>query len=231
MDDYIGNIDLMFDFFNRLGFDWEMSEEIFDTGAPASLTNFETPEGIDADYPTATWMAVNNDETQKEDWMDIFENLGHYRDSFTNQVLVRKPKAGSPLEVGTTYWQPKPDRAIFYDAELYASMGRGNNERIYVWSGWIAFVMQEGGVGSGGPIERLIKTRMEIEAGRTAVSSSQFSPQYSNMVLVKWPGFDSSGKPVEHGDIFFGEAAYARYSTLKNHQLSSTPDAINRWDL
>ena len=59
MDDYIGNIDLMFDFFNRLGFDWEMSEEIFDTGAPASLTNFETPEGIDADYPTASWMAVN----------------------------------------------------------------------------------------------------------------------------------------------------------------------------
>ena len=47
MDDYIGNIDLMFDFFNRLGFDWEMSEEIFDTEAPASLTNFETPKGIE----------------------------------------------------------------------------------------------------------------------------------------------------------------------------------------
>ena len=230
----MGNIDLMFDFFNRLGFECTLSEEMPDDDGKPQLTIFKTPSDFgprNSMSDGVEWMVVNNDDTQKEEWMDIFENVGHYRDSVTNQVLVRKPKAGSPLEVGTTYWQPKPDRAIFYDAELYASMGRSNNERIYIWGGWIAFVMQEGGVGSGGPIERLIKTRMEIQAGRTAVSSSQFSPQYSNMVLVKWPGFDSSGKPAEAGDIFFGEAAYTRYSTLKNQMLSSTPDAINRWDL
>jgi len=242
----LANVDLMFDFFARLGFTWSESNS---DPAQAIEDGLYVPEDYDFAFRNRSlisfhyqeiydWLYVDADGSQKEEWLEIFENVGHYRDPHTNEVKKRKPRGESHNVVGATYWEPKPDRAIFYDAEIYASMGRGNNQGIYIWSGWIAFVTEDGGVGSGGPADRLIKTRMEIQAGKTAVSSKQFQPQYSSMVLVEFPtdGAETDRtvfplKPEAQGSIYFGEPAFARYTKLRKKNRMGTPDAINRWDL
>jgi hypothetical protein len=247
----ITNVDLMFDFFDRLGFTWSESNSDPAKAIADGLyvpDNFEfvfhnrINDNFDGVDISPEWLYVDADDSQKAEWMEIFENVGHYRDPHTNEVKKRKPRGESHNVVGATYWEPKPNRAIFYDAEIYASMGKGNNQGIYIWSGWIAFVSEDGGVGSGGPVDRLIKTRMEIQEGKTAGtgahSSKQFRPQYSNMVLLEFPSDSAENdrtifplKPEAQGSILYGESAFARYTELRRKNRMGTPDAINRWDV
>lgn len=236
----VSNVDLMFDFFDRLGFVWSLSDSPPDQAIESGLYvpddyEFAFHNKIpDTASDFENWMYVNGEQSDKEDWMEIFENKGHYRDSYTNEVMQRKPMGESHNVVGATYWEPKPDRAAFYRGEIYASMGIGNNKGIYIWSGWIAFITPEGGVGSGGPIDRLIKTRMEVQAK----GNYQFHPQYSNMVLVEFPTDSAENdrtiyplKESTYGTMTYGEEAFRRYSTLVSPKQIGYPDAINRWTL
>jgi|SaaInlV_125m_DNA_1040241.scaffolds.fasta_scaffold00150_20 hypothetical protein len=99
------------------------------------------------------YMILNKDATDKDAFVSIFENNGWQPTE--KEISHHGPRAGNVDEVDSvgyhiaTIWEIKKDNGELstgmrkitesMEAEIMGDLGKGNNMRIYIWSGYMAF--------------------------------------------------------------------------------------------
>ncbi len=135
-------------FLDNMGYTWKF-EHFEPTKRESGDSVFVTPSG----YQNTGFMVLNNEATDKNTFYHIFENNGWQ--PIEKEISRHGPRAGSVNEIDSagyhiaTIWEIQKDNLELsaeirkisesMEAEIMAEMGKGNNMRIYIWSGYMAF--------------------------------------------------------------------------------------------
>ena len=138
------SITQMIEFLELLGYSPQKSDEWQEKGPDSKKENIRA--GFSKYIFEPQYLVLDKTNTQKAKFLEIFENRG-WQPQLKKQS-VYGPRAGSVNQVDasgvpvSTIWEIKDfdtTMDIIGEAELLAEVGKGGNDWIYIWSGYMAF--------------------------------------------------------------------------------------------